>query len=70
MQRYTALKADASADDIPLALVLDAELFRIEGAVRWLDTADARLHGRAVIAPAPTAAPARRRRRSRQGADQ
>jgi DNA-binding PadR family transcriptional regulator len=68
MQRYTALKADASADDVALALVLDAELFRIEGAVRWLDTADARLHGRSVSAPAPTPAP--RRRRNRLGATQ
>ncbi len=43
MQRYTALKADADENDIPLALVVDAELFRIEAAVRWLDTADIRL---------------------------
>jgi hypothetical protein len=26
-----------------LALVVDAELFRLEGVVRWLDAADARL---------------------------
>jgi DNA-binding PadR family transcriptional regulator len=43
MQRYTAVKADASEDDVALALVVDAELFRIEAAVRWLDTADTRL---------------------------
>src|ERR1700710_1462597 len=30
MQRYTAAKADASEDDVALALVVDAELFRIE----------------------------------------
>src|SRR6476619_4120672 len=30
MQRYTAVKADADARDVPLALVVDAELFRIE----------------------------------------
>jgi DNA-binding PadR family transcriptional regulator len=68
MQRYTALKADASADDVALALVLDAELFRLEGAVRWLDSADARLHGRSVTAPAVEPAP--RRRRTRLGASQ
>src|SRR3954447_25895568 len=43
MQRYTSVKADADDDDVPLALVVDAELFRIEAAVRWLDTADVRL---------------------------
>src|SRR5262245_47060878 len=43
MQRYTSVKADATEDDVALALVVDAELFRIEGAVRWLDSADARL---------------------------
>ena len=43
MQRYTAVKADAAEDDIALALVVDAELFRIEGAVRWLDSAESRL---------------------------
>ena len=42
MQRYTRLKADAAADDA-LTLVVDAELFRLEGTVRWLDAADARL---------------------------
>jgi len=43
MQRYTHLKASAPDDDVALALVADAELFRLEGIVRWLDTADARL---------------------------
>jgi hypothetical protein len=28
---------------VPLALVADAELFRLEGIVRWLDAADVRL---------------------------
>ena len=43
MQRYTGIKADASDDDVALLLVLDAELYRLEAAVRWLDVADARL---------------------------
>jgi hypothetical protein len=38
MQRYTQIKAAAREDD-----VADAELFRLEGIVRWLDAADARL---------------------------
>ena len=46
MQRYTAVKADAADDDVALALVVDAELFRLEAAVRWLDAADARLRRR------------------------
>jgi DNA-binding PadR family transcriptional regulator len=43
MQRYTRIKAAAAQDDIPLALVADAELFRLEAIVRWLDAADVRL---------------------------
>jgi DNA-binding PadR family transcriptional regulator len=43
MQRFTRLKAGAREDDVSLALVVDAELFRLEGVVRWLDAADSRL---------------------------
>ena len=43
MQKYTRVKTQASPDDHSLALVVDAELFRLEGVVRWLDAADARL---------------------------
>jgi DNA-binding PadR family transcriptional regulator len=43
MQRYTHLKAETSEHDVGLALVADAELFRLEAVVRWLDAADARL---------------------------
>jgi DNA-binding PadR family transcriptional regulator len=43
MQRYWHLKAQAAQDDVGLALVADAELFRLEGIVRWLDAADTRL---------------------------
>jgi DNA-binding PadR family transcriptional regulator len=46
MQRYTHIKAEAPAEDVSLALVADAELFRLEGIVRWLDAADARLQHR------------------------
>jgi DNA-binding PadR family transcriptional regulator len=51
MQRYTQVKATAAEDDVPLALVVDAELFRLEGIVRWLDAADVRLKQRP---PAPS----------------
>jgi DNA-binding PadR family transcriptional regulator len=43
MQRYTRIKAEVAEEDVPLALVADAELFRLEGIVRWLDAADVRL---------------------------
>ena len=48
-----------------LALVVDAELFRLEAAVRWLDTADARLRStprRRSASEAPTPRGRRRRR--------
>ncbi len=41
MQDLTKLKR--SDDDLALLLVVDAELFRLEATVRWLDTCDARL---------------------------
>ncbi|HEX6236888.1 MAG TPA: PadR family transcriptional regulator [Acidimicrobiales bacterium] len=43
MQQYTRLKADTSDADIGLALVVDAELFRLDAVVRWLDAVDGRL---------------------------
>jgi DNA-binding PadR family transcriptional regulator len=51
MQRYSHLKMEASEDDIGLALVADAELFRLEGIVRWLDAADIRLRLRRQPGP-------------------
>src|SRR5919108_36077 len=42
MQRYTHIKADASEDDIPLAIVADAEIYRLDAAIRFLDSGDAR----------------------------
>ncbi|HEX6232252.1 MAG TPA: PadR family transcriptional regulator [Jiangellaceae bacterium] len=50
MQTFTQLKAESGPDDVGLALVVDAELFRLEGIVRWLDAADSRL-GRHEVAP-------------------
>jgi DNA-binding PadR family transcriptional regulator len=50
MQRYTRIKAEASQDDVPLALVADAELFRLEAIVRWLDAADVRLRQHTPVA--------------------
>jgi DNA-binding PadR family transcriptional regulator len=55
MQRYTRVKATADEDDTALALVADAELFRLEGIVRWLDAADVRLRQRPSLAPVEVA---------------
>jgi DNA-binding PadR family transcriptional regulator len=51
MQRYTQVKAAAAEDDLALALVADAELFRLEAIVRWLDAADVRLKQRMPVTP-------------------
>lgn len=50
MQAFTRLKADAS--DLALLLVADAELFRLDAAVRWLDAAQARITNGARTWPA------------------
>ena len=52
MQRYTRVKAQATDADVALALVADAELFRLEAIVRWLDAADVRLKQRPFSPPA------------------
>lgn len=58
MQRYTHLKGNAGEDDVSLALVVDAQLFRLEGVVRWLDSADARLARHPAAGQAPVTGPA------------
>src|SRR4051812_10008605 len=42
MQQWTRIKEDAG-DDVNLALVVDAELYRLDSVIRWLDAADGRL---------------------------
>src|ERR1700728_2170542 len=51
MQQWTRLKEDEADFDLTFALVVDAELFRLDSVVRWLDTADGRLK-RAAVQPA------------------
>jgi DNA-binding PadR family transcriptional regulator len=67
MQHYTKIKVEAAEDDVALLLVVDAEVFRLEAAIRWLDSAEVRLARRRApsapppspaAAPAPMAAPA------------
>jgi len=65
MQQWTRLKEDESRLDLNFALVVDAELFRLDSLIRWLDTADGRLKraaGEAVLAPQPFPLPKARRR--------
>ncbi len=65
MQQWTRLKEDESRFDLNFALVVDAELFRLDSVVRWLDSADGRLK-RAAAEPlesTPTAMPRSRLRR-------
>jgi len=53
MQRYTHIKAEAAENDLGLAIVVDAELFRLDGVVRWLDAADARVSQAGIIPDLP-----------------
>jgi hypothetical protein len=66
MQQWTRLKEDAGAD-LGLALVVDAELFRLDSVIRWLDSADGRLRraaaGDGPSAPAPATGPLPKLRR-------
>ena len=57
MQQWTRLKEDEAQFDLAFALVVDAELFRLDSVVRWLDAADGRLKRAAVDPPAPSATP-------------
>ncbi len=43
MQQWTRLKEDEAHFDLAFALAVDAELYRLDAVVRWLDSADGRL---------------------------
>ena len=51
MQEWTRVKRNAGADELTLPLVVDAELFRLDAVIRWLDAADARLRRADVRVP-------------------
>jgi DNA-binding PadR family transcriptional regulator len=64
MQEWTRLKEDEAEFDLALALAVDAELYRLDSVIRWLDSADGRLN-RAASEPlveVPSTAPVLRRR--------
>jgi DNA-binding PadR family transcriptional regulator len=57
MQQWTRIKEAEADADLGLALVVDAELFRLDAVVRWLDSADGRLKRAAASPPLPPAGP-------------
>ncbi len=63
MQQWTRLKEDEAGFDLNFALVVDAELYRLDAVVRWLDTADGRLKRASVTSTEPAPAPMPRLRR-------
>ena len=64
MQQWTRIKEAEADSDLGLGLVVDAELFRLDAVIRWLDAADGRLKRAAADPPqpAPVALPRLRRR--------
>jgi DNA-binding PadR family transcriptional regulator len=65
MQQWTKIK-EAEADDLGLVLAVDAELFRLDSVIRWLDMADARISraGAGVTLPAATGPLPKQRRKA------
>src|SRR5438309_3114736 len=56
MQEWTRLKEYAVDRDLGFALVVDAELFRLDAVIRWLDAADGRLKRASAESPGEKAA--------------
>ena len=51
MQEWTRIKRDTGPDDLSLTLVVDAELFRLDSVIRWLDAAEGRLRRSRPVVP-------------------
>ena len=67
MQEWTRIKDGGAEGDLSLALAVDAELFRLDAVVRWLDSVDARIRraiaeGHVDVEPASGPMPKARRR--------
>ena len=63
MQQWTRIKEDGEEDDLGLALAVDAELFRLDSVIRWLDSAESRIR-RHPVTPVKRAAPLPKLRRT------
>jgi DNA-binding PadR family transcriptional regulator len=57
MQQWTHLKEDLADRDLGFALVVDAELFRLDSVIRWLDAAEGRLKRASAESPTEVTAP-------------
>ncbi len=55
MQEWTRLKEYAAERDLGFALVVDAELFRLDSVVRWLDATEGRIRRSVLERPAAVA---------------
>jgi DNA-binding PadR family transcriptional regulator len=58
MQQWTRIKEAEAESDLSLALVVDAELFRLDSVIRWLDAADGRIKRAESERPADRGEPA------------
>jgi DNA-binding PadR family transcriptional regulator len=68
MQQWTTIREDDVGDDLNASLAIDAELFRLDAVVRWLDAAEARVYRAATDKTGPkdqAPAPLPRRREAR-----
>jgi DNA-binding PadR family transcriptional regulator len=63
MQQWTRIKEAEAESDLSLALVVDAELFRLDAVIRWLDAADGRIKRASPGEPNAAALPRMPRRR-------
>src|SRR4029079_3643558 len=63
MQEWTRLKEHAADRDLGFGLAVDAELFRLDAVVRWLDAADGRIRRAALERPDAERPPLPRARR-------
>ena len=61
MRQWTSFKQEEAELDVPFALMVEAELFRLEAVVKWLDIADRQVK-RAARQPARAPGPKLRRR--------
>jgi DNA-binding PadR family transcriptional regulator len=71
MQEWTRIKEGGTESDLGLALAVDAELFRLDSVVRWLDAVDTRLKRTATaggqVRPVSAPLPKQRRRTGVRG---
>jgi DNA-binding PadR family transcriptional regulator len=63
MQEWTRIKEEEAETDLGLALVVDAELLRLDSVLRWLDAAETRIRRATPARPAAAPAPLPRLRR-------